>query len=105
MTQQFEDQVDAPRFTLSEQDLFKRLVKLETDRLTAAQDIKAVKGDAKFHKDNNPKGIPALEIKRIAASAVRHANRDFEEKSAEAKAVFAKYAQLTGYNDKESLNQ
>ena len=105
MTHQFEDEVQGTRFTLSEKGLFDRLVKLETDKLTSTQDIKAVKGDAKYHKDNNPKGILALDIKRIAASAVRHANRDFEEKQAESKAVAEKYKELTGYNEAEPDNQ
>ena len=98
MTHQFEGQVEAPRFTLSEKDLFDRLVVLETAKLKTTEGIKAIKGDAKYHKDNNPKGILALDIKRIAASAKLHANHDFEEKQEETKAVFSKYKELTGYN-------
>lgn len=86
------------RVTLSEDDLFKRLTKLETDKLVLAADIAQLKKDAAYDEDDNPKGIDKDEIKLIAKSAQLHAKRDFEEKKFAAAAVFAKYEQLTGYN-------
>lgn len=94
------DQESAPaeRFTLSEDDLFKRLTQLETDKLTLAMDINQLKKDAAYEEDENPYGIEKDEIKLIHESAKLHAKRDFEEKKLKADAVFAKYEQLTGYN-------
>lgn len=91
-----EDKVE--RFTLSEEDLFKRLTKLETDKLVLAADISQLKKDAAYEEDDNPKGIDKDEIKLIAKAAQLHAKRDFEEKRFAAAAVFAKYEELTGYN-------
>lgn len=87
------------RFTLSEDDLFKRLTELESQKLTIAADIAQLKKDATYHEDDNPKGIDKEEIKLIAKAAQLHAKRDFEEKKIAAKKVFAKYEELTGYND------
>lgn len=92
-----EDQVE--RFTLDEDQLFTRLTKLEVDKLTLAADIAQLKKDAAYDEDDNPKGLDKDEIKLIAAAAKLHAKRDFEEKKIAAGAVFAKYEQLTGYND------
>lgn len=93
------DQDSAPaRFTLSEGELFKRLVKLETDKLVAAADIAQIKKDAAYHVDDNPYGIDKEEIKLIAKAAQLEAKNDFEEKKVGALQVFAKYEELTGYN-------
>lgn len=90
---------EAPeRFTLSQEDLFKRLTQLETDKLTTAADIAQLKKDAKFHEDDNPDGIDKDEIALIHDAAKLHAKRDFEEKKIKAKQVFAKYEELTNYN-------
>lgn len=86
------------RFTLSEEDLFKRLTQLETDKLTLAADIAQLKKDAKFDEDENPKGLDKEIVALVHDSAKLHAKRDFEEKKMKAKAVFAKYEELTGYN-------
>lgn len=94
------DQESAPaRFTLSETDLFKRLVQLETDKLTTAADISQLKKDAAYHEDDNPYGIDKDEIKLIAKAAQLEAKRDYEEKKVGALQVFAKYEELTNYND------
>jgi hypothetical protein len=95
----FGGQEQVERVTLSEDDLFKRLTKLETDKLTLAADIAQLKKDATYHEDDNPKGIDKAEIPLIAKSAQLHAKRDFEEKKIASAQVFAKYEQLTGYND------
>lgn len=91
---------EAPeRFTLSEDDLFKRLTQLETDKLTTTADINQLKKDAKFHEDDNPNGIDKDEVALIHDAAKLHAKKDFEEKKIKAKLVFAKYEELTNYND------
>lgn len=87
------------RFTLTEEQLFERLVRLETDALILKADIKQLKADAKFHKDANPGGILKGEITKIAAAAKLHAKNDFEETQAKANGVFEKYKELTGYDE------
>lgn len=87
------------RVTLTEDQLFARLVELETKKLVLTEDIKQLKQDAKFHKDDNPNGIPKEEVALIQAAAKLEAKRDFEEKQEKAKAVFAKYVALTGYDE------
>lgn len=79
-------------------DLFKRLVNLEGDKLTIAEDIKQIKDDAKYDEDTNPQGISKEDIKLIAAAAKLEAQNQFEEKKEAATAVFKKYEELTGYN-------
>lgn len=96
MTQLFEGQAEE-RFTLSEKDLFDRLVKLERDKLVTAADIKQVKADAKKDEDLNPKGIEGDEIKLIAKAAALYAKENFEETQEGAEAVFEKYKELTDY--------
>lgn len=89
---------EVERFTLSEEDLFKRLTELEVQKLTLTADINQLKKDAKYHEDNNPKGLDKELVALVHDSAKLHAKRDFEEKKMKAKAVFAKYEELTGYN-------
>ena len=88
------------RVTLTEEQLFERLVELETQALILKDDIKQLKADAKFHKDENPGGIAKEVISDIAGAAKLHAKNDFEEKKAKADSVFQKYVELTGYDDK-----
>jgi len=85
------------RFTLSEKDLFERLVKLETDKLVLASDRKQLIQDATFDADGNPKGIQKEDVKLIAKSAVIHAKNTFEEQFEATSAVFDKYKLLTSY--------
>lgn len=86
------------RFTLNEDQLFERLVKLETDKLTLAADIAQLKKDAAYDEDENPQGIEKAEIKNIAGAAKLAAKNDFEEKKLAALEVFATFERLTGYN-------
>lgn len=88
---------DEARFTLSEKDLFARLVKLERDKLVTAADIKQVKADAKLDVDFNPKGIEGEDIKLIAKAAALYAKEKFEETQEGVTAVFEKYKELTNY--------
>ena len=84
---------------MNEVELFKRLVDLESEKLTITADIKQLKEDAKYDEETNPKGIAKDEIKLIAAAARLEAQNQYEEKKAAADAVFKKYAELTGYDD------
>lgn len=97
----FLDESDARRagFTLNEDQAFDRLVVLNRQLNVTKADIKQLLSDIKFHKDDNPKGIPGDEVKKIAASAVRFAAADYEEKKLAALELFAKYEQLTDYNE------
>lgn len=101
MTDTFFDESDERRagFTLNEDQAFDRLVVLNRQLNVTKDDIKQLLSDIKFHKDDNPKGIPAAEVKKIAASAVRFAAADYEEKKAAALELFAKYEELTSYNE------
>jgi hypothetical protein len=83
---------------MTEDDLFKRLVQLETDKMVAAADIAQIKKDAKYDEDENPYGIDKDQIPLIHDAAKFHAKKDFEEKKLKAKLVFAKYEELTGYS-------
>lgn len=85
---------DAPRFTLTEQQLADRLVELLTDQLKLTADIKQLKADAKFHKDKNPTGIPAADVALIASAAKIEANLAFDEFKEKNAAVTAKYTEL-----------
>lgn len=97
----FLDESDARRagFTLNEEQAFDRLVVLNKALNVTKADIKQLLSDIKYHKDDNPKGIPGPEVKKIAASAVRFAASDYEEKKLAALELFAKYEELTAYNE------
>lgn len=84
--------------SMSQKELFDRLVTLESDKLVIADDLKQVKEDAKYDEDTNPQGINKDDIKLIAAAAKLEAQNQFEEKKEAATAVFKKYEELTGYN-------
>lgn len=87
------------RVTLTEEQLFERLVELETQALIIKEDIRQIKKDAKFHKDTNPGGISKEDVSDVAGAAKLEAKNDFEEKKAKADGVFRKYVELTKYND------
>ena len=83
--------------SITEKQLFDRLVTLESEKLTLAEDIKQLKDDAKYDAEMNPQGISKEDIKLIAAAAKLEAQNQFEEKKEAATAVFKKYEELTGY--------
>ena len=85
--------------SISQRELFDRLVDLESQKLTIADDIKQIKDDAKYDEDENPQGISKEDIKLIAAAAKLEAQNQFEEKKEAANAIFRKYEELTCYND------
>lgn len=85
--------------SMSEQELFDRLVDLNKQALTLAEDISQLKKDVKFHKDSNPSGLSANDIKFVAAAAKLEAKEQFEEFSGDNAEVIRKYKSLTNYED------
>lgn len=85
--------------SISQNELFSRLVDLETQKLTLADDIKQIKDDAKYSEEENPQGISKDDIKLIGAAAKLESKRDYEEKREAATAIFRKYEELTQYNN------
>lgn len=85
--------------SISQKELFDRLVDLEKQKLTAAEDMRQIKLDAKYDEDENPNGVSKEDIKLISAAAKLEAKRDYEEKREAATAVFKKYEEMTQYND------
>lgn len=88
-----------PKPLLSPEELLEQLVRLNKEINVRKEDIKQLIKDTKFHKKENPAGIPADEIKKIAKTAVRYAAADYEEKKLEALEFFAAYERLVGYDD------
>lgn len=84
--------------SITQKELFDRLVTLESDKLTIADDIKQLKADAKWDEDENPNGVSKEDIKLVSAAAKLEAQNQFEEKKEAATAVFKKYEEMTGYN-------
>lgn len=85
--------------SISQRELFDRLVDLESQKLTIADDIKQIKDDAKYDEDENPQGVSKEDIKLIAAASKIQAKNDYEEKREATTAVFKKYEELTQYNN------
>jgi hypothetical protein len=90
---------DVQRVTLTEQQLFDRLVELLTEQLVLSADIKQLKTDAKFNKKSNPNGIPAADLGLVAAAAKLEAQNVFEEFAAKNAEVTAKFKELTSYDN------
>lgn len=86
------------RVTLTEQELFDRLVTLFTEQMVQAEDIKQLKTDAKFNKKTNPNGIATDDLKFVAQAAKLEAKQNFEEFTGQAALVAQKYKELTGYD-------
>lgn len=90
---------EVQRVTLTEQELFDRLVELLTDGLKITADIKQIKADAKFNKKSNPNGIPAADLALVAKAAALEAQNVFEEFAAKNAEVTAKFKELTSYDN------
>ena len=86
------------RITLTEQQVFDRLVALIGNQLVLAEDIKQLKGDAKFNKKTNPQGIKSADLALVAAAAKLEAQNVFEEFAAKNAEVTAKFKELSGYD-------
>lgn len=84
---------------ITEVQLFQRLVQLETEKLTLADDVKQIKQDSTYDEDMNPDGFSKETVKLVAKAAILEARNKYEEQKEAADAVFAKYVELTGYND------
>lgn len=84
--------------SISQQELFDRLVTLESEKLSLAEDVKTLKDDAKYDSELNPAGISKEDIKNIGAAAKLKAKDDFLDKKEAADAVFKKYQELTQDN-------
>ena len=80
--------------SITQEQLFEHLVELRTDILAANEDIKQIKADAKYHKDDNPNGIEKEEVALIDKAAALKAKQNFDEQFETANAVFEKYREL-----------
>lgn len=85
--------------SISQKELYDRLVDLESQKLTLTEDINQLKADSKFHAEDNPAGISKDDIKSVHGAAKLKSKLDYEEKKEAAQAVFKKYEELEQYND------
>lgn len=85
--------------SISQKELYDRLVDLESQKLTLTEDINQLKADSKYHPEDNPGGIAKDDIKNIHGASKLRAKADYEEKKEAAQAVFKKYEELEQYND------
>ncbi len=88
-----------PKPILNEEQLLEQLVRLNKEINVRKADIAQLIKDNKFHKKNNPQGIPADVCKKTAKTAVRYAAADYEEKKLESLEFFAFYERAVGYDD------
>lgn len=61
---------------LKKQELFNRSYQLEQEILTLQEDIKELKGEYTFHKEDNTKGFPKEEVAEIMKAAKAKAKAD-----------------------------
>jgi UTP-glucose-1-phosphate uridylyltransferase len=80
---------------MTESELFERFISLELEAMATKENVKALQDEAKA------KGIDKIDIALVKASAKLHVNDAFEEKTDAARALEAKYKELTGYDDDE----
>lgn len=85
---QEETGVDVASIVYTRENLFKRLLNLEEQALTLAEDIKQAKADFTYDEDVNPKGLSKEEVKEIAAYAKKVA-KDGVDKIIEDGKLFA----------------
>lgn len=78
---------------MQESELFERFISLELEAMATKENVKALQDEAKA------KGIDKVDIALVKASAKLHVNDAFEEKTDAARALEAKYKELTGYDD------
>jgi len=90
---------DVQEAPISEQELYDRLVTLETEQLVRASDIAQLKKDAKFHKKTNPTGLPKEVVSLASKAAKLEAAANFEEFSAKNHAVEETFKRLSGYDE------
>lgn len=80
---------------MTEAELFERFISLELEAMATKENVKALTDEAK------ELGHDKVDIALIKASAKIHVNDAFEEKTDAARALEAKYKELTGYDDDE----
>lgn len=80
---------------MTENELFERFISLELEAMATKENVKALQDEAKV------KGHDKVDIALVKASAKLHVNDAFEEKTDAARALEAKYKQLTGYDEDE----
>ena len=85
--------------SISQKELYDRLVDLEAQKIVLTADINSLKADSKYSEDDNPKGLSKEDIKSIHGAAKLKSKLDYEEKKEAAQAVFKKYEELEQYND------
>lgn len=78
----------------NQKDLFDRLVSLKIQALQTKEDIKILKKDFSFHKEDNTDGLEKSEVKLIDKASSLHAKNNFEETESEALSVFEKYKEI-----------
>lgn len=81
---------------MTENELFERFISLELEALATKENVKELVDEAKTV------GHDKAEIALIKASAKIHVAGVFEEKTEAARALEAKYKELTGYDSDES---
>lgn len=85
--------------SISQKELYDRLVDLESQKLVLTADINQLKADSKYDENDNPRGLAKDDIKSIHGAAKLKSKLDYEEKKEAAQAVFKKYEELEQYND------
>ena len=80
---------------MTQDELFQRYITLELDAMATKEDVKQLTEEAKVV------GFDKVDIGLIKASAKLHVADTFEVKSEAARALEAKYKELTGYDDDE----
>lgn len=78
---------------MTEGELFESFISFELEAMATKENVKSLVEDAK------KVGHDKVDIALIKASAKLHVADAFEEKSEAARALEAKYKELTGYDD------
>lgn len=86
------------QFNEQEQELFDTLVPLISAQMAANDAVKSAKDDAKYHKKENPDGLPAARVSIVATCAKIEAEAQYEEFAERAGDIQSTYERLTGYN-------
>lgn len=81
--------------SITEKELFERLVALETEKLTLTEDVNQLKKDAVYNEDTNPSGLSKEDIKLTHAAAKLLAKNDYDAKKKANEDIFRKYEELT----------
>lgn len=80
---------------MTENELFERFISLELEALATKENVKSLQDEAKVA------GIDKVDIALVKKAAKLHVDDAFEEKTDAARALEAKYKELTGYDSDE----